>query len=87
MSLLNSVPEIGKRGKHLPHIFSFLTCIFSSDGKKRAETEIGDGRKDEVDTQEKICGRVCFFYLLLFVIPLKIYASRDKNYSTNDTEP
>ena len=27
------------------HIFSFLTCIFSSDGKKRAETKIGDGEK------------------------------------------
>ena len=27
------------------HIFSFLTCFFSSDGKKRAETKIGDGEK------------------------------------------
>lgn len=84
MSLLNSVPEIEGRSKRLPHIFSFLTCIFSSNGKKRVETEIGDGRKEEVETQEKICGRACFFYSLLFVIPLKIYASRGENYSTND---
>jgi hypothetical protein len=52
--------------------------------EKRAETEIGDGRKEEVETQEKICGRACFFCSLLCIIPLKIYASRGENYSTND---
>src|SRR5260370_17282230 len=39
-SELNSVPEIGKRGKHLPHIFSFLTCIFSSDGKREQKLRL-----------------------------------------------
>jgi hypothetical protein len=52
--------------------------------EKRAETEIGDGRKEEVETQEKICGRACFFCSLLCIIPLKMYASRGENYSTND---
>jgi hypothetical protein len=55
------------------------------DGKKRTEIEIADRRKEEVETQEKICGRTCPFYLLLFIIPLKSYRSGGKNYSTNDT--
>src|SRR5437879_4153173 len=66
-----------------PYLFVLDLYLFIR-WEKRAETEIGDGRKEEVETQEKICGRACFFCSLLCIIPLKIYASRGENYSTND---
>jgi len=43
-------------------------------------------KKGRVEIQEKICGKVCSFYPFLFILPLKIYASEGKNYSTNDTK-
>jgi len=43
--------------------------------------------KGGIGTQEKICGRACMFCSLVFIIPLKFYASRAKNYSTNDIYP
>jgi hypothetical protein len=44
VSSLNSVPEIGKRGKHLPHIFSFLTLgfLYNSDAIRTLSKELMD---------------------------------------------
>jgi hypothetical protein len=43
-------------------------------------------KKGGVETQEKICGKVCSFCPFLFIVPLKIYASEGKNYSTNGSQ-
>jgi hypothetical protein len=41
-------------------------------------------KKGEAKTQEKICGKACSFCLFLFIMPLKIYVSGGKFFSTND---
>ena len=66
--------------------FRFWLVSFHQMGKREQKLRLAMGRKEEVETQEKIWGRVCFFCSLLFIIPLKIYASRGENYSTNDTK-
>jgi len=53
MFLLNSVSEIGERGKYLPHIFSFLTCFFSLSDEKESRIRNTAMKKEESEAGKR----------------------------------
>jgi hypothetical protein len=60
IDLLRSIPEIGKTGKFLTHIFSFLSDIFSHKHKNEGKTEWDFSKSLKKDSGKRYAAELSF---------------------------
>jgi len=68
-----SIPELAERGKFLPHIFSFLTCIFSPDDEKKAESRSVDEKRKSQNPGKDM-------WQSMLVLPVSVYRAIENLY-------